>query len=156
MQGRNDFVILAKDISLDQLDSLLSIFKIVDKFNLNLTPEKAEEYKEETEGGVVSIANNYFVVTSWSFEQPLKKEIPIMLVTKVFSPKGEELATSEQESYLESGKDRFRLNIQMQSVITKGLGNHKLEVSILEKNTNKVLAQGMASYTVDIQITDSV
>jgi len=150
MQVFNDFVILAKDVSVDSKDNMLSIFKIVDKFNFALDSENYNKFVEESKEKAVGMPAQYVMSSSWSLDKITKKNIDAVLVSKLIDPSGKELASSQNDIVFTAGSDRVRLNGAVEGIPVTQNGRYKVEVNVLDKATSKVMCTGSTTYQVSV------
>jgi hypothetical protein len=151
MQIYNDFVILARDVSIDSKDKMLSIFKIIDRFNYPLQPEDFKKFSDETKTKAVMLPAQYVMTSSWSLDKPAKKQLKAVLESKIIDPLGKELGSSRNDVVFAVGSDRVRLNGVVDGIPVTINGKYTVELSIKDTSTNKILSSSSASYQVKVE-----
>lgn len=155
MQVYNDFVIISRDVSIDANDNMLSIVKIIDKFNFELELEQFRQFNEAIKRGEVgAFPMNYVVTSSWSLDTPLKKPSTIEVLMRILDSTGKQLGEMKHETSFAAGTDRLRINAQTDSIVVNGSGRYQLEVVIVNKADNKELASNKTNFVVDIKERD--
>ena len=155
MRVYNDFVILARDVSVDSQDKMLSIFKIVDKFNFSLDPDNYKKFLEEIKDKTASLPAHFVTSSSWSLDSPTKNDLRAILESKIVDPTGKELGRSRNEMVFIAGSDRVRLNGVIEAVPVTSNGRYKIELSVLDLKTGKILCSGSTSYQVSVDEDDA-
>ncbi|HEX8762151.1 MAG TPA: hypothetical protein VF733_00135 [Candidatus Saccharimonadales bacterium] len=150
MQVTNDFVILARDVSVDAKDQMLSVFKIIDKFNLPLDPDTYKRFLDETKDKSVTLPAMYVMSSSWRLQEKVKKDTPALLESRIIDPSGKELGKSVNEIVFVAGSDKLRLNGLVEGIPVIRNGRYKVELSILDATTNKKLCSSATTYEVEV------
>jgi hypothetical protein len=151
MQVFNDYIILARDVSTDSRDKMLSIFKIIDKFSFSLDAENYKEFVESTKDGIVEMPSSYFTASSWSLDEAPKKEFRARLESRIIDPLGKELGKSKNDIVFPAGHDRIRLNGKIEGVAVNSNGNYTLEMSVIDPVTEGILGTGSTRYQVLVE-----
>jgi len=152
MQVYNDFVIISRDVSIDANDNMLSIVKIIDRFNFELEAEQFKQFNDAIKRGEVgAFPMNYVVTSSWSLDTPLKKPLNIEVSMRVLDSNGKQLGEIKHEASFAVGTDRLRINAQTDSILVNGSGRYQLEVVLVNKADSKELASNKTNFVVDIK-----
>lgn len=151
MQFNNDFILLARDVSVDAKDNMLSIFKLIDKFEYKLAPEEYKKFITETKSKVANLPAVYVLSSSWSIDKPASKETKVILETKVIDPSSKELGKSRNDIVFAPGNDKVRLNGNIEGIPVTRSGRYTVEQSLIDPDTNKVLCSNRTAYRVNVE-----
>lgn len=151
MRVYNDFAILARDVSIDSKDKMMSIFKIIDKFNFSLEPDSYKKFIEETREKTANMPAHFVTSSSWSLDKPTKKDIRAIIESKIIDPRGKELGKSRNDVVFAAGLEKVRLNGVVDGLPVTLNGYYKVELRVLDPKTEKVLSSGTVNYQVNVE-----
>lgn len=151
MQMTNEFIIIAKDVSTDSGDNMVSIIKMIDNFEFGVNSEIYQKLTDPDNEEIVNLPANYAIATSFRVEQKATKDIPFLVQITIFSPVGKKIGDFGQEIVLSEGNDRVRLNINSQGLPVMTDGRYKFKVEALDGS--RVLARGETF--VNILVSDA-
>lgn len=139
MQLFNDYVLIAKDFSIDQNDNMVSLFKLVDSFTFTF---KEDEFKQAFKASPgeknVLLPVTYIVATSWSSSEKVNKDLTYTITASFISPDGENLTSATQEVKLPKGSDRMRINFGVQGLPVKNSGKYKYMLEVKDAQGHSV------------------
>lgn len=150
MQVSNEFVLIAKDSTTDELDKMVSYFKLIDNFIFDF---KEVEFKElfNAEIGEKSIIvpATYVVASSWRFDDKTSKDMTFTISASFVSPEDEVLTTAQQTINVPKGSDKMRVNFGVQGLPVKNSGRYFYNLEITG-GSGKALAKGSCPLNVEI------
>lgn len=144
MKISNNLLLLARDVSIDSNDKMMTIIKIIDKFNGNVTTKSDEE-----KPGEVVIPVNFTIVSSWSFDEKTDEPQSIVIKTNIADAEEQDLGGPEQTVDLPAGIQRFNLNFPVQGLKATGSGTYVLSAQVLS-SSNKLIASAQYSFDVNL------
>lgn len=151
---RNLFVIVAKEVTTDAGDQMISIFKITDKFNIEVNAAELKKTNNlELGKDPITFPVPYSIATSWLFDEKLKKDTFVTYRTNLIDPLGKEYMGMEQEQMVASGLNKMNVNFNIHGLPVTQSGFYRFIVEAKSKD-GKILAKG--EYPFEIEIKETV
>lgn len=117
MQISNDYLLLAKDASIDTKDNMVSIFKIMETMTFTF---KKEEFKKvfnaEPGESAIAMPAEYAIVSAWRAPMILEKDFAFEVKTVLRGPDQKVLMEKTQAVIIQKSKDRIRLTISVRGL----------------------------------------
>lgn len=137
----NNFVVIARDSTIDQTDQTVSIFKIIDQ--LSFTVKKAEfgEARAASQGKPISIPFSCVVCSSWALEDFADTDVELKIEYSIIDPEGGLVSSGMQEARISKGSDKLRFNMNIEGFAFNGNGKYTYLLKALD-NSSKELASG--------------
>ena len=151
MQVYNDYVLMARDVSVDSRDNMMSIFKMIDKFNFSLTAEEYKKFTSEVNRENLLFPARFILTSSWSLDKPVNKSVSVILESKIADSSGKELASTSKNAEFTKGTDRVRFNAETEGLPVSGKGRYTIELIMKSADSKKILSSGTASFQVAIE-----
>lgn len=146
----NEYVLLSRDIALDEVDKMFSIFKIIDRFIFNIDLENApESIKSIPLGEKILLPISYVITTSWSTDKEITEDALYLMKVGIVDPRGTQISELEQSVPIRAGGDKFRFNITLQSLPCTVSGQYQC-IAKLCNESGKVMAEGAYRFKVEL------
>lgn len=147
MHITNEYLLIAKDISTDVNDNMVSILKIIDDLNISIN----EDAQKQLKSAPLVFPATYVIATSWRADKKLEKDYPVRLRIKLVGAAEEQLSEMLQEAVFTKGTDKLRFNIGTQGIPISQPGKYTFEVTCLDTN-DEALAKSATSINVNIKL----
>lgn len=148
---RNLYVIVAKEVTADVNDQMISIFKVTDKFDIDINEAEFNKQNNVKLGkDQITLPVSYSVATSWIFDEKLKKETLITYKTNIVGPDGVEYGGFAQEQPIAVGLNRMNVNFVIQGLPVTGSGSYKFVVEARSKD-DELLASGEFPFEIELK-----
>ena len=146
MKVSNVFLLISRDVSVDSEDKMMSILKIIDRFNSEVTTKSEKSAKPEA----VIIPLKFAIVSSWMFEEKIKKPQNIEIRMDIVDNDGKSMGGPT--SLVEFPKDtlRFNLNFNVDGLKVTQSGGYVLNAKLLSPS-KKVLATARYPFEVNLK-----
>jgi len=141
-KARSLFLTLARDVSTDADDNMVSVLKIIDKFN--------SELDSELKNQEVIIPISYFFVSSWYFEKKFTKKTTVKVQMDIIDPKGTSFGGPEKKFEFPKGIQKININFRAGGLKVSGPGKYTLKSKLLD-DSDKLLAKTEYPFEVEIQ-----
>lgn len=141
----NNFLLLARDVTVDSTDQMMSIIKIIDIINGNIeTKSKKGEKPDE-----VIIPVKFSLVSSWSFDKKLEESKTIRLKVNFADHNEKDFGGPEQDIQLPKDTQRFNLNFGIDGLRASESGVYTVTAQIFN-GANRLIAS--ATYPFDVKL----
>lgn len=154
MQLSNDFVIISKDVSTDQMDSMVTIFKIIDNFQFTFRKQDFQQAFGVEPGKKVVLPATYSIATSWSLPEKVAKDVPFSLKVTITDPQDIEINSIIQEAAIPKGNDKMRFNLNTQGLAVTSSGRYTVTVEASDSN-GEFLTKGQCFVNVTLEIKEN-
>lgn len=144
----NNFVIIARDSTIDSNDQMVSIFKIIDQFSFSVKKSEFDMAVSAANGKPINIPFTCVLCTSWSIDDIASKDIKLTLRYSIVAPNGEEISIGEQNTQITKGGDALRFNLNIGGFPYLGEGRYKYLFRVFDNNS-KELASGFTYLRVN-------
>ena len=138
---------MAREVSTDATDSMVTITKIIEKFNVGISALDFKKLDEVSQPIVLPIS--YSIATSWLFDEKLKQETFFNFKITIFDPYEKNLGGPEQENLLPAGIDKANMNFNNQGLPLTKAGKYKVVAELSSKSGNLI---STAEYPFEIDI----
>jgi hypothetical protein len=146
----NEYVIVAKDASVDGNDQTLSIYKIVDNFGFGYRKEEYDAFVRSNPGQPLVFPISYAIVSSWKLERQTPSNIPFKINTKLIDPEGKVLNENSQEAVIAKGNDKVRFNVNVQGMPVTISGKYIYTLEAID-DKGKELATGNTRINIELK-----
>lgn len=143
----NDYVIVAKDVSVDSNDNTVSILKIVDNLEIATSSELCKQINAKN-GNIFNSPVQFVIATSFSSAEKANKDFVFEILIEILSPDNKILGKFTKEFNLNKNTDKARININIQGMSIVGSGKYTLKVAALDQG--KIIAEGTTSLNINI------
>jgi hypothetical protein len=150
MNLTNDYVIIAKDASVDANDQMVSINKIIDNLTFGFHKEEFDKAVASSQGKPLAFPIAYSITSSWRSDIKATKNFPFKLNVKLVDPDGVTLSENSQEAVMAEGNNTVRFNINVQGFPVTKPGVYKYILSAID-DQGKQLAKGASQINVDLK-----
>jgi hypothetical protein len=147
MDVSNNYVLLAKEITTDAADNMVSIIKIIEKFTFGIDPVQLR-----TMTGQIVVPVGFAIGTSWQFNKPLQKDTLIIAKFRFIDPDGKDLGGEEKEHSISKNFQKINVNFNHQGLPITSSGQYSLHVELLTVSGNEVVAS--ANYPFEVELVD--
>lgn len=137
----NNFVIIARDSTIDSNDQMVSIFKIIDQFSFSVKKSEFDVALSAANGKPVSIPFACVLCTSWAMDDITSRDIKLTLRYSILAPNGEGISIGDQDVQIGKGSDALRFNLNISGFPYVGDGRYTYVFKALDDNS-KELASG--------------
>ncbi len=145
MSISNSLLLLARDVTVDANDKMMTVIKIIDNFNGNVNT-KSEDGEKPDE---VVIPVNFAIVSSWSYDEKQVEPTSLTIKTNIADANEQDLGGPEQTIELPAGIQKFNLNFPIQGLKATGSGTYVLTAQLLD-SSDKLLASAQYSFEVNL------
>lgn len=142
----NNFVIIARDASIDTNDNMVSIFKMFDQFAFGVNKSELEEAMKK-QVAAVNIPFSCVLCSSWSTDEVVEKNLKLTLEYSILDPEGDVISKGSQGVEIAKGSDTLRFNLNVEGFGYKGDGRYRYVLRALD-DTGQELATGFAHLRV--------
>lgn len=150
MKLTNEYVIVARDASIDSSDQMVSIHKIIDNFTFGYRKEEYEKAVAQSAGQPLAFPVNYTVTSCWRADSKATKNFPFKIKIELLDPKGKALNENIQEAVIEKGKDRIRFNVNVQGFPVSEAGLYTYALAAID-DSGKEIATGEVPINVELR-----
>jgi hypothetical protein len=150
MRVYNDFAILARDSSIDADDRMMSLFKIVDKFNVSLPSKSFKQIKEMKDSEVKLLSFPYVIASSWKLDRKVTKDYDAIIKIRLIDPSGTELATSINDVTFNPGNSRIKISGEIQKLGYTVDGEYTNEITFIDKSSNEELCKASIYFEIEV------
>ncbi|HVI60528.1 MAG TPA: hypothetical protein VM535_00010 [Candidatus Saccharimonadales bacterium] len=150
MKLTNEYVIIARDASIDSSDQMVSIHKIIDNFTFGYRKEEYEKAIAASGGKPLAFPINYTVTSSWRAASKAASNFPFKIQIKLIDPNGDVLNENVQEAVIEKGKNRIRFNVNVQGFPVSEAGVYHYDLAAID-DRGKELATGKSQVNVELR-----
>jgi len=151
MNLTNDYIIIAKDASVDANDQMVSINKIIDNMTFGVRKEEFDKAVALSQGKPIALPIAYTIASSWRSDRNVAKSFPFKLNVKLMDPDGVTLNENSQEAMMAEGNNAVRFNINVQGFPVTKPGTYKYVLSAVD-DQGKELAKGATQVNVDLKV----
>lgn len=145
MKISNDYVLLARDSSVDELDKMFSIFKIVDKFVFNVD-KMPQELKASVDRRII-FPINYVISSGWCIDD-VHEDLSLEMHIRLLDPDNKQLNEVLQVVTVQSPDDKLRFNINAQGLPCSKSGQYRFIIEAFKDN--KKLAEGSHRFKIEL------
>ncbi len=149
MQASCLYVLIAKEITTDATDRMNSIFKIIDRIDVEINQEEMMKQGVEFGKQTIIVPYSYAIGTSWYFGEKLKKAVTLTIRITILDSNEKEHQGPLQKHMLPPGIDRMNINFNVQGFPVSGNGSYRLIAEVLSGN-DKIIAKGEYPFTVEL------
>ncbi len=147
---KNVYVVLAREVSTDANDGMVSIIKMIDKFTLQYNPAQlSNDGKILGKDPILFGGIKYVIATAWSLGQKLKKDTTFSFKVRMIDPDGRDLGGPIQSHTMPTGFDKVNFNFEIDGIPVTGPGHYKLLVELVSQS-EELLAQGEYPFQVEL------
>ena len=139
---RNNFVVIARDASIDVNDNMVSIFKMIDQFSFGVKKSELETVMKNP-GATANVPFSCVLCSSWSTDEIVENNLKLTLEYSIIDPEGNVVSTGSQGAEISKGGDTLRFNLNIEGFGYKGDGRYKYLLRTLD-DKGKELATGFA------------
>jgi hypothetical protein len=152
----NIFSIISRDASVDMVDNMLSIHKVIENFGFKLEKSEYQKFTEETvkKGNAATFPANFFLTSSWGFEEMPKKATICVLQVDVIDPSGKKIGELKNEGQVYPGNDKVNFAGKIDNLPVTGNGLYKMHLELKDQNEKNVLADTYVRYNVLVEQND--
>ena len=148
MHFNNLYTLIAREISTDSSDNMISIIKIIDKFTFGYDIDNVPDPKAPKLFKVP-----YSIATSWQLDKKAKNELKLSVRLSLIDPGGTSLGGPTQHLTLPEGMNKINVNFGVHDMPATVSGMYSLRAELFRPKDNKV-AEGQ--YSFEIEINDEV
>ncbi len=149
----NQFILLARDNTIDSNDSMQSISKIIDIFTFNVV---REDFKAQLSSSPINAlelnAGSFVLLTNWRFVEQTNKPFSGTFTISIVSPDGHSIVGEAIPFEVPADQVGYNLNANLQSLPISVSGDYSIVVSIKNSSGKQISS---ASYTFTVNIFDS-
>jgi hypothetical protein len=149
LQFKNLYTVIAREVTTDTTDGMISIIKMIDKFSFAYNPSELETKGVTLGKDVIGFGAKYSVATSWYIGEHLKKAEPVSFHIEIIEPTGKNLGGPTQEQTLPVGIDKVNMNFNLEGLPIGKAGNYKLSAKVISKSGD-VLGTGEYPFTIEL------
>jgi hypothetical protein len=143
--------VIAREITTDAADGMVSIIKLIDKFGFAYNPKELSEKGVVLGKEAVLFGAKYAIGTSWLLDEKVSKDTPMLFEINIVDASGVNRGGPSNEVKIPSGNNRINLNLMMDGLPVSGAGNYKI-VAKLKLKTGAMLAE--AEYPFDVELAE--
>lgn len=147
MKAKNIYLLLAREVSTDDISKMNSIIKIIDRFQADIVKSPSEKDKKPT----FVIPVSYAIASAWILDKPVTKQTSLAFNFEIVEPLGTTLATQQQSSSIPKGSRKVAFNITSSELPVTISGEYLLKSEL--KLGSNTLAK--AEYPFEVQLNET-
>lgn len=140
----NEYLLLARDASVDANDQTVTLYKLIDNFTFGYKQQEFDSMQRANPGQPIVFPIPHTIASSWRVEGRPKGDTPFSLQTKLIDPDGETLSENAQEAVVPKGNEKVRFNINSPAMAVSGEGSYHYHVSAVDDNGNELATADVA------------
>jgi len=150
MKAFNDFILIAKDSSIDSSDKMMSIFKVIDKFEFKLPTEAYKPIKNKKDNEITILAIPYVIASAWRLNESVKKDFIAQIRLRLMDPNGMMIGSSLDDVTFNAGVKKIKFSGATTQLAYTINGSYYAEMTLINKNSGEELCTASAVYEIEI------
>jgi hypothetical protein len=153
MKLTNEYLIIAKDASVDANDQTVTLYKIIDNFTFGYKQKEFDAMRKANPDQPIMFPVAHTIASSWKIERPAGTNVPFSIHTKLVDPEERTLSENSQEAFIAKDNDKVHFNINTQAMPVTLSGKYRYDVSAVD-DSGKEMARGSILFNVILKAED--